>query len=170
MIVVIVAWKRLHLKDSRVRILVSNSVTLNQCLQLSENFFVPLLRKGIIFLLISQRMVVRIQLDSDLESTPEVIESVQIMGFCYCSVFITGETYEIVFFALSSCSSREDRYKNKYNQCFFCSCSSFLFFLPEQFLYKSVKREMFWFQEIHLARASCGITFNTPYVKKWSVL
>lgn len=74
MIVVIVAWKRMHLKDSRVRILVS--MTLNQCLQLSENFFVPLLRKGIIFLLISQGMVVRIQLDSDLESTPEVIESV----------------------------------------------------------------------------------------------
>lgn len=91
----------MHLKDSRVRILVSNSVTLNQYLQLSENFFVPRLRKGIIFLLISQGMVVRIQLDSDLESTPKVIESVQIMGFCYCSVFITGETKMKLYFLLS---------------------------------------------------------------------
>lgn len=91
----------MHLKDSRVRILVSNSVTLNQCLQLSENFFIPLLRKGIFFLLISQGMVVRIQLDSDLESIPEVIESVQIMGFCYCSVFITGETKMKLYFLLS---------------------------------------------------------------------
>lgn len=47
MIVVIVAWKSIYLKDNSLRVLVRSSVTLNQFLQLSE-IFVPILREGLV--------------------------------------------------------------------------------------------------------------------------
>ena len=44
----------------------------------------------------------RIHLDSELESTPEMIASVQILEFCFCSVFTTGTTKVKSYLLLSN--------------------------------------------------------------------
>lgn len=144
--IVIVAWKNMYLNDNRVRILVTSSVTLNQFLQLSEIFFfVSLLRKGIICLAYLTGEVVRTQLGNELKSTPEMITSVQILEFCCCLMFITGETKMKWFFLLSKFRLVEKTYKNKYSQCFsvvhVLAARPLLF--PEQFLYQSMQKKKY---------------------------
>lgn len=166
--IVVVAWKNMYLNDNRVRVLVTRSVTLNQFLQLSEIFFVSLLRKGVICPAYLTGEVVRTQLGNELKSTPEIIASVQILEFCCRLMFTTGKTKMKRIFLLSKFTVVEKTYKHKYSQCFFVVqvLAARPFFFQSSFYTNLCKKEMFWLQEIHLARANCRITLNTPYRKK----
>lgn len=94
-------------------------------------------------MLISQGMVVKIQLDSELESIPEMIASFQILEFCCCIIFTTWETKLKSFFIffLSEFIIKLKRHIQK------SIISAFLFvchscpILPQQFLHRSVQKE-----------------------------
>lgn len=94
-------------------------------------------------MLISQGMVVKIQLDSELESIPEMIASFQILEFCCCIIFTTWETkLKSIFFSLSKFIIKWKRRIQKIS-----IISAFLFVChscpipPQQFLHRSVQKE-----------------------------
>lgn len=93
-------------------------------------------------MLISQGVVVKIQLDSELESLSEMIASFQILEFC-CIIFTTWETkLKSIFFFLSKFIIKWKRHIQKIS-----IISAFLFVchscpIPcQQFLHRSVQKE-----------------------------
>ena len=94
-------------------------------------------------MLISQGMVVKIQLDSELESIPEMVASFQILEFYCCVIFTTWETkLKSYFFSLSEFIIKLKRHIQKIS-----IISAFLFVChscpihPQQFLHRSVQKE-----------------------------
>lgn len=112
-------------------------------------------------MLISQGMVVRIQLDSELESIPEMIASFQILEFCCCVVFSTQEIKMKLYFLLSKFIIKWKRQIQKISiVSAFLFISQVPFFPPAQFLHSQCRKRMLFSQGTHLARTSCGITSN----------
>lgn len=94
-------------------------------------------------MLISQGMVVRIQLDSELESIPEMIASFQILEFCCCVVFSTQEIKMKSYFLLSKFIIKWKRQIQKISiVSAFLFISQVPFFSPQRSFYTvNAKRE-----------------------------
>lgn len=166
--IVVVAWKNMYLNDNRVRVLVTRSVTLNQFLQLSEIFFCFSSEKGSYLPCLSHRGGCKDSVGQWAEKYTRNYRISSDTGVLLSFNVHNWKNKDEANFLLSKFTVVEKTYKHKYSQCFFVVhvLAARPFFFQSSFYTNLCKKEMFWLQEIHLARANCRITLNTPYRKK----